>query len=483
MIRRPQFTWRSLVVLAIIVNAGLLFVVLPEVSSRLHRMYNQDEYADGYDQLATNLVEGHGYRMYPDTAATMMREPGYPILLAGIFLVFGKNFVAVKLANMLLAFGAAWLMTRIARRFSTSQVLILGAPLLFLLHPGTLIAESRGGVEVLFTFLLTLFVLTLYRAIENKRWSDYVLSGVVLGVTVLVKSTPMLFPVFLLAYLVVFERGSSIRKICLHIAVMVVAMLVALSPWIIRNYSLTGKFIPTATVLGVSAHAGQYVNTHLPADGSWALVDREAARERRKIAEEMGYRFKDVKDAYYQDFYASGDEVKFSDYLFQMVVGEYERSPMMFVRCVRSNLFNLWFRGKTRNSTLLNVIVQLPYLVLAIIGVVLAVRNGQIKIIAPIVLLLIYAVAVYVVILAQARYSVPLTPFLSILAGISLIAAQRRLEGTNTTSSGRKVEHAIAAFSLQDLALSSGYACASGTAVNLAGIDLYHSPANVGGKE
>jgi 4-amino-4-deoxy-L-arabinose transferase-like glycosyltransferase len=351
-------------------------------------------------------------------------------------------------------------MTRIGRRLSTSQVLILGAPLLFLFHPGVLIAESRGGVEVLFTSLLMLFVLTLYRAIENNRWFDYVLSGVVLGATVLVKSTPMLFPVFLFAYLVVFERRSPILRICLHIAALVVAMLLVLSPWIIRNYSLTGKFIPTATVLGVSAHAGQYVKTHFPADGSWALVDRDGARERRKIAEKLGYRFKDVENAYYQDFYASADEVKFSNYLFKMVVVEYERSPMMFVEFVRSNLFNLWFRGKTRESTTLNMMVQLPYLVLAIIGAVLAARNGQIKIIAPMVLLLIYIVAVYIVILAQARYSVPLIPILSILAGISLVAAQRRLKGMTATSSPstRKAEDAIATAPLHDLALRSGYA-------------------------
>jgi len=30
-------------------------------------------------------VEVRGYRMYPDTAATMMREPGYPILLTSNF--------------------------------------------------------------------------------------------------------------------------------------------------------------------------------------------------------------------------------------------------------------------------------------------------------------------------------------------------------------------------------------------------------------
>lgn len=460
-----------MVILAVILNASLLFVVLPELSGRLHPMYNQDEYADGYDQLATNLVEGRGYRMYPDTAPTMVREPGYPMLLAGIFLVFGKRFVVVKTVNMLLAFGTAWLMTRISRRLSASHVLTMGAPLLFLFHPGTLTAESRGGVEVLFTFLLMLFVLTLYRAIEGDRWSDYLWSGVALGATVLVKSTPMLFPVCLLAYLWVFERRSSIQRSCLHVAVMTAAMFLVLTPWIVRNYALTGKFIPTATVLGVSAHAGQYVNTHLPADESWALVDREAARERRRIAEELGLHFKDVKNAYYQDFYSSDDEVKFSNYLFKQVVEEYEKSPMVFVKCVRSNLFNLWFRGKTRNATMLNVIVQLPYLVLSVIGVIVAVRNGQIKLIAPIALLLVYVVPVYVVILAQARYSVPLIPFLSILAAISLVAAQKKLQGARLTNSCREVEHAVTTFLFRVWHQIPAMSALRGSAVNPDGTD------------
>ena len=424
--------WKShliLVIVTVIVNSIILFIVIPEVTNRIYAFYNQDEYADGYDQLASNLAEGHGYRVYPDTAPTLMREPGYPMLLAGIFVVFGRSLAAAKLANMFLAFAAAWLMTRIARKLSSSQLLILGSPLLFLFHPGTLIAESRGGVEVLFTFLLVLFLLTIYRAIEsNRRW-DYLVSGGVLGLTVLTKSTPMFFPLILLAYLLVFERKWSKPNICWNIALMVIAMFAVLSPWIIRNYLLTRKFVPTATVLGVSAHAGLYDNTHLSSDTSWALVDRAGARERRRLAQELGYPFKEVKEAYYQDFYSSKDEVEFSNYLVKRVMGEYERSPRLFMSCVSSNLFNLWFRGKTWISTAMNLVVQLPYLILAGMGAVLCVRNKQFKVIAPLVLFLIYIVAVYVPILAQARYSVPLIPILSILACITLVEAQRRLGG------------------------------------------------------
>ena len=409
----------SLGLAAVLVHSILLFVVIPIFSGRLMPFYGQDRYIDGYDQIAANLVGGNGYRFYPTTAKTLMREPGYPILLAGIRFVFGNAFVAVKLANMLLALVAAWLMTLIARRLSNNQALILVAPMLYLFHPGTVLAESRGGVELLFTALISLFIVTLYKAIEsNRRW-HYAVSGAVLGLTVLVKSTPMLFPVFLLAYLLFCRRFTFGLVAVRRVAVMIVAMFAVLSPWVIRNYLLTGRFVPTASVLGVSAHAGQYISTHLADDKSWMQLDREAARERARLAMQLGYPFED--DVYYQSFYHSVDEVRFSNYLVGRVVNEYKTHPPLFVRCVRSNMFNFWFAGKTVRSTYANIVIQLPYVILGIMGVLLCVRNGQARIIGPLATFMVYFVAVHIPILAQARYSMPLMPFLSVFAGLFLV--------------------------------------------------------------
>jgi hypothetical protein len=239
-------------------------------------------------------------------------------------------------------------------------------------------------------------------------------SGAVLGLTLVVRSTPILFPVVLLVYLLFVER----RKVTAfrNVGVMVAAMLVVLSPWIVRNYRLTSEFVPTASVLGVSAQTGLYLATH-PTIGN-VLVDTEASYERNRLAWQLGYNF---RPGYYQYFYSSADEVAFSHYLFQKVVEKYKTFPLLFLKTVVHNLFNFWCGGKTWKSVAIDALIQFPLVVLAATGVAACWRNGRLNAVAPLVLLILYIVGVSVPILAQARYSAPLIPFLSILACKALV--------------------------------------------------------------
>ena len=428
----PSLSHFGLLISVLILNTVLLFIVIPQASSQIRPLYNGNVYADGYDQIAENLAQGKGYRFFPDTARTLLREPGYPILLAGIFLVFGKNFAVVKSTNMLLAFATAFLIARIARSLTNNRLLTWGAPLLFMAHPVTLIAESRGGVEILFAFMLTLFMLTVQRAISTNRWWDYLISGGVLGLTVLVRSTPILFPLFLFAYLWLRGRQQAQTALVLrNFLIIVIALFVVLSPWIIRNYMLTGEFVPTASVLGVAADAGFYLSSH-HAIGNLVL-DTQAARERDELARGLGYAF---RAGYYQYFYSSADELAFSHYLFRRVVQGYLNSPGLFLETVSLNLLRFWCGGKTLASVVMAAILQVPFLVLAFVGVAFHVKSGRFSEIAPMVLLVLYIVAVSLPILAQARYSVPLVPFLSLFACAGLGVLTTRLRGE------RSVKHA-----------------------------------------
>ena len=411
----------------VLINILILFVIIPSASSQMGGLYNENRYADGYDQLAANLAAGNGYRFYPDTAQTLMREPGYPLLLAGIYKVFGNSFVFVKLANLMLAFGVAYLMTLIARMVSTSRLLVWGAPLLFLLHPETLVAESRGGVEILFAFMLTLYVFTAYRAAKTDRWRDYVISGAALGATLLVRSTPILFPVLLFGYFAFTERkGKALLRLVQQFVLVVASMFFVISPWIIRNYQLTQKFVPTASVLGVAAQTGFYLSTHHEIGN--VQMDWQAALERNRVAQELGYPF---RAGYYQSFYSPSDELAFSQYLFRRVVREYEASPTLFLKTLTVNFFKFWCGGKTGKSVAIDAIIQFPFLGFAIAGVILCIKAGRAKIVAPLALLCAYIVSVSLPILAQARYGEPLVPFMSILVAIAVLGLRKRLSGND----------------------------------------------------
>jgi 4-amino-4-deoxy-L-arabinose transferase-like glycosyltransferase len=407
----------------------LLFVVIPHFSERLMSSYNQDRATDGYDYLAANLVAGNGYRFYPDTAPTLMREPGYPLLLAGLLYLFRNTDISAQVLNLFLAFATAFLIARCVRKLSDDTWVIVAAALLFLLHPGVLIAESRQGVETLFGFLITLYMLTLLKAIETNRITSYLMSGLVLGAAVLVRSVPILFPAFLLAYLLITQRRAiPARTTIRNIAVMTLAMLVVLSPWIARNYTLTKKIIPTASVLGVSAHAGYYIHTHQSEGKPFWVLDRDAAKERSQIATELGYRF---VDGYYQTFYRTGDEIAFSKILFARVMSEYKQSPSLLISCIAENLFNFWFTGKTSVATALNILVQLPYVLLGSIGLIIGIRRGYASIVLPVALFIAYVIAVYAPILAQARYSISLIPLMTVLGAAALVAARKAKRKTS----------------------------------------------------
>jgi hypothetical protein len=426
----------------VLLHVTFLFWIIPMLTTHLGPSDNHEHFPDGYDGLANSLVNGSGYRFYPDTALTLMREPGFPLFLAGLFVCCGRSIIVVKLANMIMAFVTAFIVVLISKRtlvppFSQNRRFIVVPSVLFLLYPGTLIAESRGGVEIMFALMLTLYVLTIQVCISSNRLISYATSGFVLGLTVLIRSTPLLFPIILLAFLVQsrsvgIAKAGTLKGIC----IMMTVMAVVLSPWIIRNYRLTGAFVPTASVFGISAQAGQYIGAHLFEGRPMWLLDREASRVRDGIAEQLGYSFKDDGWGYYQAFYKTDDELRFSSHLSQLVLREYRSNPWLFARCTVENLVGFWVAGKTWRATAANAVVQLPLLALAITGSIHCWKIRKFRTVVPMVLIVVYVVAVHAPILAQARYSIPLIPIVSVLAtigGYSLLSQWRKSDLKNVS--------------------------------------------------
>lgn len=439
------FTGKSIFLIifaAILVNAAIVLVALPKVSSPLTLTYSLS-FGDLYNLIASNLDQGFGYRVDPTMGETMLREPGYPLLLAGVFKVAGYGIQQARVVCVLLAFGAALMLMRLTRKITGDPMTSLAAPLLFLLYPGVLVAETRAGIEIPSIFTVMLFMLALYSAVEKGSLSRYWAAGLLLGVAVLVRSEVLLFPLFLLVYLVFASKSASERvNNTLRIAALGLGTVVVMSPWIIRNYRLVHKFVPSATVAGVAAQEGLYTCEDAAPGEPFFQAQTRAGFEREEIARKLG---KPFVGPYYQLFYTPQDEFAFNQALLRHVSTESRSHPELFAGCAAKNLFfNFWFLGKRRKTTLLNMAMQVPLLGLAVGGLWVLWKRGLLRKAGIVLLYILYIPSVHAPIIAHARHSMLIVPFLAIPAAVCLVSAWRTLRMQN---SGPPFQQAVAAIS------------------------------------
>jgi Dolichyl-phosphate-mannose-protein mannosyltransferase len=399
-------------------DAIILFFILPLFLQHFPGLYQINFFPDGYDLLASNILAGNGYRFFPDTSETLLRTPGYPLLLTLIFYFFPNSLVAVKIVNLTLGLFTAWMVAILTWRLTTNKPAATWASLLFLIHPAMIFTQSRGGVESLFTLLTTGFVLALCQAFDREKIMDFVVSGILLGMATLVKSTTILFPAFLFGCILLTRNWHSVLKYWLpRFALLVISMFFVLAPWMVRNYLVTHQFIPTMTIEGTSATHGLYVCKNFSFKANMNLQYNEAAKQLNAVAAQLRLPHREM---FFQYFYNTKDEVRFNQYLLKTVYDEYRKSPALLARCSLQNIFNFWFAGRTWKSTILNILAQTPYLILSALGIHFCIRRGYLQQMLPILSFAAYFYIIHLPIIALARYSVPLIPFLGIFSGIAI---------------------------------------------------------------
>jgi len=179
-----------------------VFFIVPVFDQVTGASYEINKFKDDYERIAINVLEGNGYRYYPETAETLMRPPLYVLLLCGVFYFFGKSLLAVQVVNILLGLATVLVVRSLCQQLKLSNTSTLIAMMLSFFHPAVVLAESRGGIESIFTLSLTSFVLLLYKALENNSRIYYAFAGLILGISLLIKSLCLFFPLFLLIYFV-----------------------------------------------------------------------------------------------------------------------------------------------------------------------------------------------------------------------------------------------------------------------------------------
>ena len=236
--RRRRVLLAAIVLLALLVRAAAVHRSNSHALNIATRLSGDEPEYDGF---ARNLLNGH-WADYP------IRGPGYPALLAVLRVISGGSYDVILYLQAVLGALTVLPAYALARRIAGDLGGLLcaaGVALYWELALGSAYLQS----EVLFTPLLLLFLLVLFRAFDRPTSGRWVAAGVCLGATAVTRPTmlPLIVP---LALLVVFL--SRTRRVGLRAAgVLTAAAIVVVLPVTVANAVKFHAFVPVATTTGV----------------------------------------------------------------------------------------------------------------------------------------------------------------------------------------------------------------------------------------
>ena len=399
-----------------------------------------------YDTYAWNLAQGRGYRgMSPDVSdpdhLTAYRPPGTSLLWAGLFTVFGHRYDVVRIAHCLLGTMSIWLVSRIGRRELGNAVGLLAAAA-YAVFPPAVVQSGELLSEPLGVFLFLLWMDGSLQMATGSGIAGVLVSGLCLGLALLTRSNlAVVLPLYVLWGAWQFRGRRQLARFALSVVLTALVM----SPWIVRNYLVFGRFIPLSTTGGSALLQG---NNRL------VVSDPQL----------HGYMIWDTAiPEYRQALQSAGDEVTRDERAKQLALAWLRENPDLWPRLLWNKFVRSWTPVLTHHPSALHRWLHLltwgPVLLLFAMGffptLLRSLQSGR-----P-TWLIHLAIGHYVVnslvFFAYLRYRAPVDPLCLILAAWTVVAiwtsvfpraparsstgSRRSWRNASSKSAGRAREH------------------------------------------
>lgn len=289
--------------------------------------------------------------------------PGYPLFLA-FTLKGGTHHLWWMIPQILLSTGTVIFAYWIGKHLFDSFTGLLSS-LLVAVYPYYVWHDSALQDTCVHNFLI---VLAVYLLLLTKRSDSLMLpalTGLILGMGILVKSTLVPFSILALGWILVL--GAETLRARLRKAVLACAMLtLAISPWIARNWVILG-----APVL--SSQGGLYfwqANHHETSflcfpeqDMDCSLPEAWASLSENEIAELQGL---------------SGDEVAQGDWFMHKGLEYIKSHPARTVEnAIRKILIAFSWKFYPETTLIVQVVYSLFYVPILILGIIGMIRSRQ----------------------------------------------------------------------------------------------------------
>lgn len=374
-------------------NKKLILIFLLALGVRLGLLYMSHDVLDGsgmslgYANVARNLLLGRGFVLSDESFLRELnndqskrgklldvedylpgiptsqdvslipevnRMTGYSVLLAMTYLIFGQQrYIYLQVIQAIVDSLSVFMIFWIAGIIFNRKIGLLSAFLFAIYWP-----EVRAAVSALhwawmpFITVLATYLLIRASVDESKKIKIYILIGLIIAVGTYIHALMVLLPVFF-GIGIIFNKGF--RKGLIATGIMMSTVILLLIPWIIRNYKIFHRFIPTAVTLWQATWEGfgEFKNPF------GAVLDDGAT-------------YKMVIDEGYNVEYGS---LEFSDVLKEKVLKVIREHPFWYIGSVIKRTFKItlflrpdlgiysmpyWNKYKDKGGTVLGYFKEYP---------------------------------------------------------------------------------------------------------------------------
>ncbi|MFW6058713.1 MAG: hypothetical protein ACODAQ_00940 [Phycisphaeraceae bacterium] len=408
--------------------------------------------------LAINLLEGNGFAFnaWDYHGPSSVQSPPYPLLLAGLFWLFGAQsaaaYAVAMVINALVGGAAVALTYLLARELGAAASVGLVAAFLCAIWPTQVYAVAHAQAVALI-IAGTVATLALFnratRTGDLWNWIGFSVAGCLTALT----EAAILPIVFFTGLLILLWRSLPMRKRVRNAAVLLVAGLVILGPWTVRNYVVHDKLMPVKSSFWVNVWKGN--NPHATGTDRLPLSDEQRRRleqgslfSTERLARTGRFdtrRQYDMLSAEQVEQLSGKPEVARAQLFREWTTDWIADHPGRYLELAGIRLLKTlwidWDNPKGRN--IIYVGSRSLLLVLTAIGLALALGRGW-RLVWP-GLLVGSCLLLYMATITAARFSFPLEPLAFCFSGLALVTMFRAVTARRVNDEEGAEEQAMVA--------------------------------------
>ncbi|HEV3165175.1 MAG TPA: hypothetical protein VGZ22_14205 [Isosphaeraceae bacterium] len=386
-----------------------------------------------HGEIAANLLAGRGFsvKFLGAEGPTSQQAPVYPAVVAATYALGGigtpTSLLILELGQAVLGGLLVAAVLALAGEVAPRQPrMALAAGFIAAVHPTLVYAATHVQVALLAATLLTVTLAWAYRLGRTGRDRDALISGLLLAVLTL--TDPILGLVLPgLGWAIAMRRGvrASIRPLTL----LILAALVGVMPWTIRNARVHGEIVWVKSTFGYAFWQGNCALSQGTDKVVRPSIDRALTPKRAPAGlrdfnralwtarHEAGY-LDDIalSQADYKLLSQLSEPAR-SRWLFHRAISDLRADPMRYPQlCLRRlRYFVLFDETNPKTRSLIYRASHLGLTVLAVIGLVVA-RPGFHSRLGPTLLTAALITLFHSLTIVSARFHIPLEPLMALWA-------------------------------------------------------------------